>query len=144
RGCLHQRRTTRQLRELAHEVARAVGDDRLVIVEIVALGDGDLSGEDDHEAGSDLADDAKRFAGRKGAKIAEPPYPLDFQRIEPGKYLIAALFNNRLQLQRHEGPPHASVWTRAPAMLRDAARQTKCRGTSLAASLACIFSLDAT
>src|SRR5262249_19158311 len=121
----HQRRTTRQLRQLPHEVARAVGDDRLLIVEMIAPGNVHRSGEDDHEAGSDLGDDPNRFTGCKGAEIAEPTYPLDLQRIEPGEYLIAALFKNGLQLQRHEGPPHATVWTRAPAMLRDAAPQAK-------------------
>lgn len=78
-----------------------MGDDRLVIVEIITLGNNDLAGEDDDEAGSDLADDPKRFTGCKGAKLTEPTYPLDFHWIELGKHLIAPLFANRLHLQRH-------------------------------------------
>ena len=45
---------------------------------MVTLGDPDLAGEDDHEAGSDLTDGPERFTGRKGAQIAEPTHPLDF------------------------------------------------------------------
>jgi integrase/recombinase XerD len=55
----------------------------------------------DDEAGSDLADDPKRFTGCKGANFTEPTYPLDFHWIELGKHLIAPLFANRLHLQRH-------------------------------------------
>ena len=71
-------------------------DDRLVIVELVALGDRDLAGEDGHEARGDLADGPKRFTGSKGAHVAEPTHPLDFQRIECGINLVVPLFANGL------------------------------------------------
>jgi hypothetical protein len=49
--------------------SESLRDDRLVIVEMITLGNSDLSGEDDDEAGSDLADDPKRFTGCKGANF---------------------------------------------------------------------------
>ena len=69
-----------------------------MIVELVALGDGDLAREDDHEARSDLADGPKRFTGSKRAHVAKPTHPLDFQRIECGINLVVPLFTNGLQL----------------------------------------------
>jgi hypothetical protein len=44
------------LLQFPQKVSRAVDGDRLVIVELVALGDRDFAREDDHEARSDLAD----------------------------------------------------------------------------------------
>jgi hypothetical protein len=52
-----------------------VDDDRLAIAELVALGDLDLSYEDDHKARSDLADGPERFTGSKGAQLAENDAP---------------------------------------------------------------------
>jgi len=78
-----------------------VDGDQFVISKMVTLGDRDLAGEDDHEAGSDLTDGPERFIGRKGAQIAEPTHPLDFERIERGINLVVPLFGNGLQL-RHD------------------------------------------
>jgi hypothetical protein len=48
-----------------------------------------------------LTDGPERFTGRKGAQIAEPTHPLDFERIERGINLVVPLFGNGLQL-RHD------------------------------------------
>ena len=91
------------------KVSRAVNDERPVIAEVVALGDGDPAREDDHEARSDLADGPKQFTGSKRAQVAEPTHPLDFERIKRGINLVVPLFANGLPLQRHGPPrrPHA-------------------------------------
>jgi len=49
-----------------------------VIIEMVALGDRDLTGENDHKAGSDMTGGPERFTGQKRAHVAKPAYPLDF------------------------------------------------------------------
>jgi hypothetical protein len=43
---------------------------------LVALGDRDLAGEDDHEARSDPTEGPKRFTSGKGAQTAEPTHPI--------------------------------------------------------------------
>ena len=80
-------------------------DDRLVTVELVALGDRDLAGENDHEARSDLAGGPKQFTGSKGAQVTEPTHPLDLQRIERRINLVVPLFANGQQLQCHLSSP---------------------------------------
>ena len=40
-----------------------------------------------------------RCPAAKAAQFAEPTHPLDFQRIEFGKHLVAPLFANGLQCQ---------------------------------------------
>ena len=47
----------------------------------------------------------QRFTGSKGAHVAEPTHPLDFQRFERGINLVVPLFANGLQL-RHNALPH--------------------------------------
>jgi hypothetical protein len=66
-----------------------------------------LPGEDDDEAGSDLADDPKRFTGCKGANFTEPTYPLDFHWIELGIWSrrcsrIDCICNANLQVREHK------------------------------------------
>ena len=102
RNRVHERWTARQKRQFPQKVSRAVDTDRLAIVELVTLGDCDPARKDDHEARSDLADGPKRFTGSKGARVAEPTHPLDFERIERGINLVVPLFANGLQL-RHDG-----------------------------------------
>jgi hypothetical protein len=85
-----------------------VNDDRLVIVELVALGDRDLACHDDHEASSDLADGPERFTSREQTRVAEPAHPLNFELIELGINLIVPGFANGLRLQCHE-PPSATI-----------------------------------
>jgi hypothetical protein len=76
-----------------------------VIVELVALGDRDLAGHDDHKASGDLADGPERFTGREQTRVAEPAHPLNFELIELGKNLVAPGFANGLRLQCHDPEP---------------------------------------
>ncbi len=52
RGGVDQRRPPGQLRELAHEFAGPMGDDDDALAGFVVLGDFDLAGQDDHQAGA--------------------------------------------------------------------------------------------
>ena len=79
-----------------------------MIIETIALGNSDLAGDDYRKPRTDLADDANRFTGCKGAKFAEPAYPFDFQGIERGKYLIVAIAK-RLHLQGTFGSRHVRL-----------------------------------
>ena len=81
---------------------------RFFIIELVAPYDCDAASEHDHEAGRDLAGGPEPLTTSKRAHFAKLTHPLDFRRIEDGIYLIAPLFANGLQLQRHRGPPHAT------------------------------------
>ena len=68
------------------------------------MGDLDLAGQNDHQAGADLADGGERRARGEGAALAEPAYPLDLQWIEHRQHLLAALLYDRWS-QRHDDPP---------------------------------------
>ena len=74
---VHQRRPSRQLRQLAHEIAGAVDQDWLGIGKIAVLGDSDRAGKEDHEAGSDLSACHQCFTGGERACFAEPAHPFD-------------------------------------------------------------------
>src|SRR5579863_1779690 len=111
RDRVYQGRAVRQLGQFAQEVPWPVDAKRFFITELVVLCDSDAASKYDHEAGGDLAGGPEPFTGSKRAHLAKLTHPLDFRRIEDGIYLIAPLFANGLQLQRHRGPPHATVST---------------------------------
>ena len=90
-----QRRPARQLRQLAHERAGAVGDDRLAAARLVVLGDVDLAGQDDDQAGADLADRGQRLARAIGADLAEPAHALDLRRLQRREHLVASGVDDR-------------------------------------------------
>jgi len=69
-----------------------------VIVELVALGDRDCASEDDHQAGSGLADGPKRFTDSERVHVGESTHPLEVTRIERGINLIVPPFEEGLQL----------------------------------------------
>lgn len=64
---IDQRRPARKLRQLADEVAGAVGDDRLARPEPAGLRDLDLAGQDEDQAGRHRARDHDRLAGGIGS-----------------------------------------------------------------------------
>ena len=88
RARVDQRRTTGELRELAHERARAVRDDRVIAIEHVVLGDRDLSAQNDEHARTDLAGRQQSFARPVGPRLAETPQPLDLRELQGGKHLL--------------------------------------------------------
>ena len=81
---VHQHGLALQLRQLARERAGAMGDDQLAAAGFVALGDVDLAGQDDHQAGADLADRDQRLARAVAADLAEPPHAFDLRRLQRG------------------------------------------------------------
>ena len=99
---VHQHGLALQLRQLARERAGAMGDDQLAAAVFVALGDVDLAGQDDHQAGADLADRDQRLARAVGADLAEPPHAFDLRRLQRGKYLMASRFDDRRCLHGHD------------------------------------------
>src|SRR5579872_1274106 len=108
RDRVHQGRAVRQLGQFAQEVPWPMDANRFFVVELVAPYDCDAASEYDHEAGGDLAGGPEPLTAGKRAHLAKLTHPLDFRRIEDGIYLIAPLFANGLQLQRHRGPPHTN------------------------------------
>jgi hypothetical protein len=61
----------------------------------VVTGDVHLPGENDAQAGADLADLGERLAGRKRVNLAEPPDALDLSRVQRGKHLVVARVDDR-------------------------------------------------
>jgi hypothetical protein len=90
-SCVRHCWTPGQLRELAQELAGPVGDDGDALAGLVAVSDLDLTRQDNHEAGTDVADGGERLAGGERAALAEATHPLDLQRIEHRQHLRAAL-----------------------------------------------------
>jgi len=90
RACVDQRRSAGELRQLAHECADAMGDNVCGVARLIIPGDFDLAGQDDTKPAADLADLGQWLAGGKGAHVAEPPNPLDLERLECGKHLLAS------------------------------------------------------
>ncbi len=97
RNSIGQRRAAGQLREFPHEITGTVDDNGRRAFDIATVGDCNLAGEDNHQAGSDLTACQQRFSGRERAQFAEPADALDLQRIEAGKNLIMPLLGDRLQ-----------------------------------------------
>ncbi len=97
-----QRGPAGELRQLAHERARLVGDDQLAAAELAVLGDVDLAGQDDHQPVADLADARERIARRVGADLAEPAHALDLMRLQCRKHLGAPRVDNGLRQWSHD------------------------------------------
>src|SRR5262245_65161559 len=86
----------RELRQLAHERARAVGHDRRARAALMALGHVDGTGKNDVEPVTNLADPLQGSAGGKRTHLAEPPQPFDFGRLQARKHLVLPGIDNRL------------------------------------------------
>ena len=84
-----QRRAGRELRQLAHEAARPVRDDRFAPVEPAILGDLHLARQDDDQAGRHVAGLDDVLAGGIGAGLAEPAHAIDVGRRQRRKHLVA-------------------------------------------------------
>ena len=80
-----------QLRELANEFARPVADDADALAGFIDMGHVDPAGQNDHQAGADMADGEERCALGERAAFTEAAHPLDLQRIEHRQHLRAAL-----------------------------------------------------
>ncbi len=65
----------RQLRELAHERAGAMGDDRLAATRLAVLGDVDLASQDDGETKALFADRRQRLARRHSSGPCQTDAP---------------------------------------------------------------------
>jgi hypothetical protein len=68
---------------------------------LLAPGDVDYAGKDDHKSGTNMSGRKDRFAGGKAADLAEPTRPFDLKWIEIGEHLVAPPLENRLDRQRH-------------------------------------------
>src|SRR5262249_41484297 len=116
-GGIDQRRTARQLGELAHEVTGAVGDDRLGHIEMAVVGHRDAAGKNDDETRADLNHGFEPLAGPKGPSPPAPAGPADPGRIKARKDLIAPVFEDRLGWVGHHAPPPAGLVLATPAMI---------------------------
>src|SRR5205823_4627410 len=92
-----------ELGHLAHERARAVGDDRLATIELVAPSDGDLAREDDGQPVTDLADLHEGLARAIRPELPEPAQPVDLPRVEDREHLLPAVVDQRAFRRRHRG-----------------------------------------
>jgi hypothetical protein len=97
-----QSRSPRQLRQFAHECARAVSDDWLAATRFEVLGDIDLASQDDGETKAHFTDSSQRLSYAIGADLAEPTDPLDFRRFQSGEHLVASRIHDRLLRYRHD------------------------------------------
>ena len=102
RVSIDQGRSARQLRQFAHECARAVGDDRLAPAQLVVLRDVHRSSQDDRQAVALLADLGERFPGAVGAKLAKPPHPLDLHCLEHREHLVSSRVDDGWCRERHD------------------------------------------
>ena len=89
-----QRRPAGKLRQFAHELAGAVGDND-VLAQGFVLDDVDLAGEDDDKPWANLTGGDDHFVLRKVPRFTEPAHPLDLQGIELRKHLVASAFKDR-------------------------------------------------
>jgi hypothetical protein len=96
-----QHRPPRQLGELAHELARAMGDNELAAARLIVLGDFDFARQDDAEARAHRADRGQRLARGVGAHLAEPTHPLDVRALQRRKHLVASGGEDRLRRHCH-------------------------------------------
>src|SRR5262249_26053741 len=87
-----------ELRELAHERARAVDDDRPRRAARIALPDLDLALEHDDQAARDLAGPRESVPSAKVERLAETPHPLDLGGGERREALIAPGIPDRRRL----------------------------------------------
>jgi hypothetical protein len=89
-----QRRPSGELRQFTHELAGAVGDNDTVAYGLVP-DDVDLAGKNDDQSWANLTGGEDHVAFRKVSRLTEPTHPLDLQRIELGKHLVASAFKDR-------------------------------------------------
>ncbi len=99
---IDQSRSPRQLRQFAHECARAVSDDWLAATRFEVLGDIDLASQDDGETKAHFTDSSQRLSYAIGADLAEPTDPLDVRRFQSGEHLVASRIHDRLLRYRHD------------------------------------------
>ena len=62
---------------------------------LVVLGDVDLAGQDDGQAGADLADFRQRLARTIGADLAKAAHALDLRRLQNREHLVASRVDDR-------------------------------------------------
>ena len=89
RACIDQCRPAGELRQLAQELAGAMGDNGCAVARLIVPGDFNPAGQDDTKPAGDFADLGQRVANLKGAHLAEPPDTLDLERLERGEHLLA-------------------------------------------------------
>jgi hypothetical protein len=94
------------LRQLAQKLAGPVRDDGDPLAGFIAVGDFDVTRQDNHQAGADLADGGECRTGCERAALAEAAHALDLQCIEHRQHLLAALVYDRW-LRCHDDPPPA-------------------------------------
>ena len=102
RARVHQRRAAGELRQLAHEAARTVRDDRLIASEHVVLRDRELAAQHDDHAGLVLPRGDDPFTRAVRPRRAEAPQPLDLRGLQHRKHLMVAGFDRRTRHGRHD------------------------------------------
>ena len=85
-----QRRPSHQLRQFTHERAGMVGNDQLTASGVMVPCHVDGAGKNDAQAVACLADPDQGVAWAEGAGHAKVAHPLDLQRLEDGKHLVAS------------------------------------------------------
>ena len=83
------------MRQFTHELAGAVRDNETLGRGLVP-DDVKLAGKDDDKCWANLTGGDDHLVLGKGSSFAEPAHPLDLQRIELGKHLIAPALKDRL------------------------------------------------
>ena len=96
-----QRRAAGELRQLAHERALAVRDDRPAAGEFVPLRYDDLAGEDDDHAQADGAGGRQIVVRAVGPRLAEAAQPLDVGGRQGREHLVAAGLDKRTRRCGH-------------------------------------------
>jgi hypothetical protein len=97
-----ERRSARELRQLAHEGSRPMGHDVAAAARFIVLSDIHPSGQDDRETWTDMADLHERLAGTIRADLAEPAHALDIRGLQNRKHLVAARVDDRLRGSWHD------------------------------------------
>src|SRR5260370_30114061 len=87
---VYESRSARELRQLAHEGSRPMGDDVAAATRFIVLGDIHPSGQDDRETWTDVADLHERLAGTIRADLAQTAHALDIRRLQNPKHLVGA------------------------------------------------------
>ena len=98
---VNQSRTARQLRQLAHECARPMRNDRGAAARLIVLSYFDISTQDDGESETHFADFCQRRACTIGADLTKAAHALDFGRLQNREHLVASSINDRLGRSSH-------------------------------------------
>src|SRR5947209_2870479 len=98
---VNQSRSPRQLRELAHECARPMGNDRGAPARLIVLSYFDTSTQDDGESETQFADFCQRLACTIGADFTKAAHALDFGRLQNREHLVTSSVNDRLGWSSH-------------------------------------------